>query len=308
MLVRSIVLLLTLSTLAACTTTKQAMLSDFEAVEDPQRTPVWCWAACASMIHKYNGQEISQEEIAKRIHGHDEGGELKVAAASRYEVYKALSPDSTEFSFEEIWDAIGDQIEEETAAALEAHEETGETPSGVELRTDPMVAVHAGLDRYFPVRSAPLAALKAEQPAVVGLEGEVEGAQGHLCVIVGAAWKEATETMNSIKELGSKVNLDGVTAKGLDEFEEVWEEHSAVALEASSRILVDTGGLTWVEIVDPWLEDDDATPDVNEMRVRIPARDFVSRVAFVATVEDARTILSRWSDLARIHIESEAKQ
>jgi hypothetical protein len=58
-----------------------------------QETPLWCWAACAQMIHAYYGTEISQKALAERIHGDEPDGSPKVEAAAYHEIMTALNPD-----------------------------------------------------------------------------------------------------------------------------------------------------------------------------------------------------------------------
>lgn len=280
---------------------RTAVLENFESIEEAQKKPVWCWAACASMIHRFNGIEISQDEIAERIHKSSDGGELKVAAASRYEVYQALCPTPTDFSFDQIWKAIEDDLEREKNRIGQGADQ-GQTATGVDVDADPMVAVHVALDRYLPTRAAPLEALASDQPAVVGLRGNVGGAEGHLCVIVGAAWKEAPAYAKSFdRVVRSGAELTGAVSRGdlrrLD-------RSLLVAKEASSRLRVDVGDTDWIEVVDPWFEDDKTT-DVNEMRRRLTQAEFAEKVVFVATVDDARAVLTRWNDLVKIEVRTE---
>ncbi|MEM9372072.1 MAG: papain-like cysteine protease family protein [Planctomycetota bacterium] len=66
-----------------------------------QRTPVWCWAACAEMVHNYHGnEEVSQHEIATRIEGRFESDlteqerEEQAKAAGYDEILLALASGS----------------------------------------------------------------------------------------------------------------------------------------------------------------------------------------------------------------------
>ena len=259
------------------------VIGGFDSVEHQQQKPVWCWAACASMIHEFNGTPMSQKEIAERIHGYGEEGELKVAAASRFEVYKALSPNSTALSFDQIWEVIEEQVEAEAAAAVDRLKE-GELTTGVSVDVDPMVGVHAGLDRYFPIKATPLEALAENQPAVVGLKGVAGGAQGHLCVIVGAEWMDAPEWAKDLDEIaGSVAKKGGIVS---DSELENWSQSTAVAVEASARFNMDQNDVKWIEIVDPWIEDDKTT-EVNEMRTRLSLGVVLAASSCASTGEQA---------------------
>ena len=235
------------------------------------------------MIHEFNGTPMSQKEIAERIHGYGEEGELKVAAASRFEVYKALSPNSTALSFDQIWEVIEEQVEAEAAAAVDRLKE-GELTTGVSVDVDPMVGVHAGLDRYFPIKATPLEALAENQPAVVGLKGVAGGAQGHLCVIFGAEWMDAPEWAKDLDEIaGSVAKKGGIVS---DSELENWSQSTAVAVEASARFNMDQNDVKWIEIVDPWIEDDKTT-EVNEMRTRLSLGVVLAASSCASTGEQA---------------------
>ena len=77
----------------------RAACTDFVALAaEQQRTDVWCWAACVQMVNKYNGVDVTQAEIASRIHGQatDANGNLdpeKVKRAGTTEIMLALNPE-----------------------------------------------------------------------------------------------------------------------------------------------------------------------------------------------------------------------
>ncbi|QOJ00268.1 MAG: hypothetical protein HRU70_07110 [Phycisphaeraceae bacterium] len=69
-------------------------LDSFPSRAQAQRGPMWCWAACASMIHEFFGQRaMTQEEIVERIKGASDNDEVKMAGASLFEVMLALNPE-----------------------------------------------------------------------------------------------------------------------------------------------------------------------------------------------------------------------
>src|SRR5262245_953579 len=117
-------------------------LANFEACGVHQEKPKWCWAACAAMIYKWQGQEVAQADIVDRIRsraaqeGDDtdptqaaaEADEERLRAAGEHEILLALAPDRQDLldqlwdqSFETIGEAIGEQLvaqtDEERAAA-----------------------------------------------------------------------------------------------------------------------------------------------------------------------------------------------
>lgn len=61
-------------------------VKNFEANEAVQKTPLWCWAACAEMALKSGGADISQETIVNAIKGR-----LVVQGASNAEITAALN-------------------------------------------------------------------------------------------------------------------------------------------------------------------------------------------------------------------------
>lgn len=280
--------------------TVQTDLAGFESVEAQQEELIWCWAACASMIHQYAGREVSQEEIATRIHGHAGDGEVKVAAASRFEVYKALAPEATAYNFEQLWEAIAEEVEAEVEALKEAVAE-GDQIADVDVKVDASVGVDAALDKFFPEKRVPIAGLEAGQPAVVGLRNSATSTRGHLCVIVGAEYLKKNELLAAAGSLGEETGLSNALMSA-DK-----RETLATLEEASMRAGFDPKNVNWVEIVDPW-EADDPDTEINEMRKRIDSEDFVARATFVATVADATEILTRWGQLVQIETDVEAVQ
>jgi hypothetical protein len=263
--------------LAACQTvgTGGALtvrLEGFPAFAVEQRTPVWCWAACAEMISSYGGKREAQEAIAARIHGCGEDGSPKVALASRHEVYRALCPDAPATCFEAVWQGL----EASGAKALDAWLQGG----GCELDLCPGEALR-GLDDLLPAKRVPIDALRQNQPAVAGLRERSEDREGHVYVLIGARYRPvaearyrpATEWLRSLPIQPP----DGIVGR----------------LEPP-RHTVES-----VELVDPWRADDPGTPG-NEMLVTLPFSEFERRVDFVTTRADAHEILTRWSKLATV--------
>lgn len=296
---------------------RTASLPDFEAVQAPQDQVLWCWAASAAMVHAYRmralgldqagvagDEEWTQEAIAARIHQHDGDSTLKVAAASRFEMYRALCPNLETHGFDAIWQAIREDFEE---AATEIVNETaeGRETSSVDVDSDPRVAVNSVLDKYLPHQSAPLEALLSGEPAIVALNPEGGGSLGHICVVVGAQWRQLkTGSGTTTNEFVSQVLL-GSEPRHASGPEPSREEK--LALEASARLGVRLEQLVWVDVINPIHEDKKATLE-NEMLERLTADEFRERVNFVATVEDAHAVLTRWNGLVEIETEYESEQ
>ncbi len=51
-----------------------------DSIYEPQKAPMWCWAACCSMALRYYGVNVSQEDIVFRVFGSDYLGRLNAFA------------------------------------------------------------------------------------------------------------------------------------------------------------------------------------------------------------------------------------
>ena len=60
-----------------------------------QRSSVWCWAACAEMVQRYYGVDITQEEIVNRVKNAfgEQTSQPVIEAATKREIMLALNPD-----------------------------------------------------------------------------------------------------------------------------------------------------------------------------------------------------------------------
>ena len=273
----------------------RTVLQDFEAVEDKQQTEVWCWAACASMILRFDLEELtpealeatSQRAIAERIQGFDDEGKLKVQTAKYYEVLRALAPDAPASPFEAVWEAIKEDLSEAADKAereLLGDDENGGDGDG-DVEVDPTIdfndtqALRTALDRLFPPKGVPLKQLQIGDPAVVAMLEEPESVEGHAYVLVGATWEELT-------------TLERIRGFVADRFPS----------ELMDRFAPGAYRIKQVELVDPWEKDDESTPDVNEARVTVDYADFKQRVIFVTTRQNAIETLTEWSRLAELEV------
>lgn len=261
-----------------------ARLRDFEAVQVTQKTPVWCWAACTEMIFKFDGDDTTQDEIAERIHGYETDGATKIAAASRYEIYRALSPDAPDSGFEVAWEVARVALEGAAEDAVEAKDAsaTKQPSANVAWREDQ--AAQIALDRASPPTGVPIDELLQGNPAIVGLRDVPDDPMGHVYVVVGATYRKRTSA-SSIRGallLGRLLNV--VDLGGL------------VGDELVDRFASDKYAVEEVELVDPWLEGD-------AMRVTLSIEDFAERADFVTTRASAHEILTRWSKVAVLEVE-----
>lgn len=73
----------------------RASASINEIVPVQQRTNVWCWAACAEMVHRYYGYDVTQEDIVAQVKDGLVGatGGPSVEPATKRELMLALNPD-----------------------------------------------------------------------------------------------------------------------------------------------------------------------------------------------------------------------
>lgn len=287
----------------------QVELQGFDSVAATQERYVWCWAACAEMVLRYQGEPASQQAIVERIHGHDDEGELKVETATRYELYRALSPQTEVSDFDLLWTGIKDQLAAELEAlganidqAL-ADGHTPDAPSGVEVSFDGSVLVNDAIDRLAPSRAVPIDALIAGEPVVAGLRDDPTAKTGHLYVVIGAEYLTPKEWSEKLPTAGKNMakQLEANFQKRIDD--SIPSEASMQRAEnLASRFGESKHRIQRLELIDPFIHDDPATP-INEMRVELSFEDFLKRVDFVATRADAHAILTRWTELAKLDVE-----
>lgn len=252
----------------------QAQCSGFgaiEASEAKQRTDVWCWAACAEMIHRYKGRDISQEEIAARIHGGispgmtDEEKKAAARAGSYDEIIRALVSSSD----------LPPQAVREASTALDALlterdvgvDEEGYLGSHIQRRT---------INSDIMVDD-----LLEGEPVVVGLrfpprpDGEpaaVNGVKGHAYVAYGATFRRNTSNMVEKAVAGLSQIGRGVAARTTGEDRDLNRWLNRVPRKYD---------LIEVQLMNPWT----GTPEP------MPAAAFAERVDFMISGREARQIL-----------------
>lgn len=291
--------------------TTKTELANFHAYSIHQKEKLWCWAASAAMVLNYNHPdvELTQEDIVERIKGYGEDGELVVEMAKRYEIYRALSPNTDVAGFAEIWPALERQLTEEIENSIEIAKQStlnGElatVPSSISVNIDETVPIDDTLDALFPTRAVPLKALIAGQPVVAGVKDDAAGGN-HAMVIVGAIYKDS----KSLDERLAAADDATGGAAGTTEFAKSIksalpsEERLAQARALGDRMGLPLDAVETIILINPWLEQNKDTQE-NELRIEMSCEDFLANVSFVATEATAHEVLTRWNRLATITVE-----
>jgi hypothetical protein len=178
-----------------------AQLDKFDSCAVKQHTEVWCWAACAEMIHRYYGQPMTQEEIVARIMQRSANDPDAVAAADKQEVLGALDTDL--FEYLKARDYSKPTWEQKLS-------KTGQLRLGIsvkDLLTMPQEP-HLGYDANH------LAASVQEQhaPVILALKPLADGDPGHIVVIHQVVFQDSGS--NSGSDVASAVEGEVATVAG----------------------------------------------------------------------------------------------
>jgi hypothetical protein len=190
-------------------------LRGFEANKVQQERDVWCWAACASMVHGWNGRSMTQEQVADAIHRRA-GSEdpEKVAAATNYEIMLALCDEEERVALEQNWEQWQDRLGQVLLPTVPDPKYAGMTPEQEEAARSEEAgyligkATGAFLQRFMEHMSLDdaMADLQAGQPVVVGLDKQVPGTDtfyGHAVVLYGLRVKhEPVEPSQFLRKSG----------------------------------------------------------------------------------------------------------
>ncbi|MEM8494980.1 MAG: papain-like cysteine protease family protein [Planctomycetota bacterium] len=138
-----------------------------------QKKPVWCWAACAEIIHRYHGRtDLDQETLVS-----DKVGWVKkfmpVSTGSVFEIASALDPDSYQ-DFERM------------ASSLAV------SGSGTDFDFDEKQLINdvlAYMKTVQPGGNKVVASLQQNEPAVLGLKMHAGAQMKHLVVLAGADYE-----------------------------------------------------------------------------------------------------------------------
>lgn len=277
--------------------TKTVELENFESVEVQQRKNTWCWAACAEMVLRYSGQSAVQEDIADRIHG-DGASETRVKAASRYEIYRALSPGSPATHVDAIL-GIVTRSAENVIGDIETEEANWKLKGDVDGEVNAHTLAKGIQTFWYPGKRVPVDELLAKEPAVAGLRDSPDATMGHVYVIIGASYRERAGAAWYDKTWAWIV---GLFSSEVEEQTDIDSEDVELASDVAGELAPSKYEVDSVTLIDPWRVDLEET-DVDEMRVTMTIEEFESRVDFVATREAARKALEFWMDAISFDVE-----
>jgi hypothetical protein len=162
----------------------RATCKDFVGIAaEQQKTDVWCWAACVQMVNKYNGRQVTQAEIAGRIHGKatDASGRIdpeKVKRAGTLEIMLAMNPD------------LHDHFIREGVAGLLAGRD-------LKVEFDPTQTALAWFQEKTYSDDHMIADLARGVPVVVGLKDPGNAQTGHAYVVHAATYGATPGALNS---------------------------------------------------------------------------------------------------------------
>lgn len=240
----------------------EARLLGFENHVRPQEKDVWCWAACAQMIHSFNGKQLEQSELARSIHGLGPEENVRIAAATRYEIMCALNPDLPRHEFELVWNGL-------RARLLESLPSGG--PGEVKLST--AASVNIAVDKLWPPKSIAVDDLQAGHPLVVALRDQADPTLGHLYVCSGASWTPPSPFRAVAASFVSNLSSSSEIAKNLND-----------------GLLGGGHQVHWLELVDP------QGPSV----AQVPFEDVRERIDFCLSASAARSTLLAWHELIQV--------
>lgn len=240
-----------------------AACPNFLACKAQQEEDVWCWAACAEMIHKYNKTRdaklatVTQKDLATRIHGMSDSGGVSVKAASYHEVMAALNPDIPK-----------DELEGARACLKQAADKVAKG-GRVSFDVDYQSWIASKTSEYCTVNSDVIVQdVRAGSPVVVVLT-QGEGAPvEHANVLWGA---------------GFAVEDSFVAKYGINSIAADWKFNPFTTAARCYAI-------RWVDLIDPW----DGTS------VRLSGEDFKKRVTFMISKDRARKILEQEAKLVQV--------
>lgn len=258
----------------------------FASVAAKQRTGVWCWAACAEMVHAYKGNPMSQEEIAARIHGAGEPGASEAEraeaaqAASYDEIIRALVPEIPPQAQREAKVALDAVLSDrdldiDTESYLGSHIQRRTVNSDILvddlLHGEPLVV---GL-RFLPDRNGaggPESASAADAP-----DAPDAPVMGHAYVVYGVDFARRAAVVPDEANNGATGFTGGLLQKiGLsrDEADEYQQWLGRVPYKYD---------LIAVHLLDPWVGE----------AVTMEAAEFARRVDFMISGREAREILEK---------------
>jgi hypothetical protein len=274
---------------------RKVFLTDAQHVWTQQETDVWCWAACASMLHKLNGVEISQRDIVERVQGEQALTPDAERGASFFEVVRAMTPEVGERSFGEVFQG---RIED-TWNGFWDH---GEIPTDVDDQGGYVMRATLQENLLRPRKPA-IHDLKHGHAALVGLK-DPESSTGHVYVLVGATYTEPSESLLGTIDAVEAASQGGIgealfptdvakLQKQLDDMRDWYGDYKETLASPEMEVLFDHMGFDQYDteslvLLDPYVEDAQAA------RTELTGPEFFQRVQFVLSASDAQEMAEKW--------------
>jgi len=149
--------------------THRAECRNFTKVATTQHDPMWCWAACAEMIHTYYGRTITQEEIVAQIMGEAQAGDAaSEAAATNHQMLVSLHPD----------------YNQERDRYMARQKQRGANA----LSFDAELYLSSQIEAYSVNTDAAIDSLRRREPLVAALRDDRSSSLGHAYVVYAATY------------------------------------------------------------------------------------------------------------------------
>lgn len=235
----------------------EAVLPRMPQFAEAQREDtLWCWAACATMIHNYYGNTTTQEEVVARVRGNDED----VSAAWDREIMIALYPEYAR------------DLAAHTDREFQTQHRRGGV-GGVTLQVDDVAESYA---RYWSQTSDHLVrAISQGEPVVVGLAYPDDPQSGHALVVYGVRY--STEDTQSMLDLWQ----DAKEFVGFENRQVLPIDAETLNLRSYARLF----SVHSISVIDPWTGQLDT----------VTGEDLAARHYFMLTREVAEdTLREEW--------------
>jgi len=146
-----------------------------------QENEVWCWLACAEMVHHYRGrtsEEYTQQGLARKIQGIENPNDSQVRAGGFLEILWALAPNS-KIRTEKVTKFVGELL-------------AGKPPSGIPPQRWPNLAAATTAFLQFADTGESLVIdeISRKRPVVALLKAGPGERSGHAVVLYGVTWDD----------------------------------------------------------------------------------------------------------------------
>lgn len=165
------------------------VLLDIPLDRAAQDTPVWCWAACASMLHYFSGHpEQTQSEIATRIHGLAPDGGPREQAATRYEVMKALALDVVDQGFDAFFVEFENDLSVQFDKAFATFMRSGSWDLGLDMDLNRNSLTDLADIYVLSKQTRIVRELLDSRPVIAAMRESKDSTQGHIYLVAGAEY------------------------------------------------------------------------------------------------------------------------